>query len=392
MSNSAASKWKQPSSPLSLFSNWATILSENPSALEHLKRLADDWLEAPALSVANKRHPAPSRDAHDYVSMGPYWWPDPLRPDGLPYVRRDGEVNPQFYEYDSTALEALCFAVPHLVLYALGADSSRHAQQAGKLLWSWFLDPATRMNPHLNYAQFIPGITDGRPIGIIDTSSLVILIEATKYLPFNSEWTPAYLAALKGWFSNYLDWLLEGPFGPRERDELNNHGTWYDVQVASYAMFCDRPEVARQQIQSYTIPRILGQIEADGKQPRELARTLSLTYSTFNLLAFAFLALIARGLAIDLWTESGPAQGRLLKALEWLEPYYVGQQKWRGEQIHAFDTSSAAPLFYLAWLGTENTRFLKLCTPIEKQPWQRLIFSKSALTGRTYPLIKKQGT
>lgn len=34
-------------------------------------------------------------DANDYVSLARYFWPDPNTPNGLPYIRRDGHVNPE---------------------------------------------------------------------------------------------------------------------------------------------------------------------------------------------------------------------------------------------------------------------------------------------------------
>jgi len=37
----------------------------------------------------------PSGDKHDYMSIAPYFWPDPKKPDGLPYIRHDGKVNPE---------------------------------------------------------------------------------------------------------------------------------------------------------------------------------------------------------------------------------------------------------------------------------------------------------
>lgn len=368
----------QPSgSPFSLYAKWTSVLSENRSLLPQLEGIADEWMSSPVLSIVHKRHPAPSGDPHDYVSRGPYWWADPNSADGLPYIRRDGQVNPEYYEYDSVVLQSLCIAVPHLVLYALGAESTRHAEQAGKLLRGWFLDPATRMNPHLNYAQGIPGITEGRAIGIIDTTPMVLLIEAIKKLPFNSEWTPENLCATKDWFSQYLDWLLESPFGPRERDEPNNHGTWYDAQVVSFALFCERPEIARHQIETFTLPRVLNHITPDGEQPRELRRTLSWSYCTYNLCAFAWLATFARDLDIDLWAESGPAQGRIVRAMDWLLPYYLGEKEWTGQQIHPFDRSGVALLSYLFWLGTKEERFMNLCTKIDSLPWQRFLSSKS---------------
>jgi Alginate lyase len=29
--------------------------------------------------------------------MAKYWWPDQSEPDGLPYIRHDGQVNPEYY-------------------------------------------------------------------------------------------------------------------------------------------------------------------------------------------------------------------------------------------------------------------------------------------------------
>ena len=42
-----------------------------------------------------KTKPAPSGSLHDYFSQGPYFWPDPASPNGLPYIAHDGKVNPE---------------------------------------------------------------------------------------------------------------------------------------------------------------------------------------------------------------------------------------------------------------------------------------------------------
>ena len=340
------------------------------------------WLTTPILSVVQKTHPSPSGDPHDYVSFAAYWWPDPARPVRSPYVRRDGEVNPEFYEYDNARLESLCYAVPHLVFAAVFLDSLPHACQAGKLLRAWFLDEATRMNPHLRHGQFIPGLNDGRSIGIIDTTSLIFLLDAVVHLPFNDGWTPGHLDGLRQWVSSYLDWLLESKFGHEERRAEGNHGSWYDAQVCCFASFCGRADIARRQIVDHAIPRILEQIESDGTQPVELTRTLSLTYSTYNLLAFTCTARIAKGLGIDLWTPAGPAAGRLLQSLEWLFPYYAGQAHWPYQQIRPFTISGAAPLLHLVGQETGNAVYARLSQAIEAYPWQKLILSKSALAAR----------
>ena len=62
-------------------------------ALENLRKTADKALKNDAYSVTHKKITPPSGDAHDYLSYSRYWWPDPEKPDGLPYIRKDGVVN-----------------------------------------------------------------------------------------------------------------------------------------------------------------------------------------------------------------------------------------------------------------------------------------------------------
>jgi len=70
--------------------------SKYAEALRRLKKRADGLVvSAKTYSVTNKTMTPPSGDKHDYMSQAPYWWPDAARPGGLPYVRRDGERNPE---------------------------------------------------------------------------------------------------------------------------------------------------------------------------------------------------------------------------------------------------------------------------------------------------------
>jgi hypothetical protein len=360
-------------------------IARRPDAKARLAREADEWLTGDVISIVHKKNPAPSGDPHDYISLSPYRWPDPKKRDGLPWITRDGEVNPEFYNYDNPTLERLCHAVPKLVLQAHATNSATHAQRAGRLLRAWFIDPATRMNPHLNYAQTAPGLATGTPGGIIDTTSLVFLADAASRLAPNVEWTPSHLAGVKDWFARYTDWLLTSEPGRKEGAAMNNHGSWYDAQVACFALFCDQPKLARQQIERMTHERIARQIEPDGRQPAELRRTLALTYSTYNLLAHACTARAAATLGIDLWNWKS-ADGRSLRAgLDWLVPYYLKQHEWTHPQIRPFDFTSAAVLLNLAAQSTGDATFVRASEAVEEQPWQRLLFSKSSLAARQPP-------
>ena len=350
-----------------------------------LGREADRWLTGDVITIVHKKMPGPSGDPHDYVSLSPYSWPDPGKADGLPWITRDGQVNPAFYDYDNPVLERFCHAVPRLVLQAEAADSPPHARRAGRLLRAWFLDAETRMNPHLRYAQKTPGVTEGTAKGIIDATSLVFLADAASRLAFNEEWTAAHLAGVKGWFARYVDWLLTSEAGRKECSATNNHGSWYDAQVACFAVFADRPDLARRQIERTTMQRIAKQIEPDGRQPAELRRTLALTYCTYNLLAHACTAQVAATLGIDMW-DWKTSDGRSLRvALQWLLPYYAREQEWKRPQIHPFDFTSAAVLLNLAWQRTGDSALARVCDSVEEHPWQRLLFSKASLTGRDVP-------
>src|SRR5689334_5680509 len=63
-------------------------------ALAALEREAKAALQAGPFSVVDKTNVPPSGDKHDYMSIGPYFWPDPASSNGLPYIRHDGRRNP----------------------------------------------------------------------------------------------------------------------------------------------------------------------------------------------------------------------------------------------------------------------------------------------------------
>lgn len=235
------------------------------------------------------------------------------------------------------------------------------------------------MNPNLRHAQFIRGVTDGRGIGIIDTNSLIFLLDAVTRLPASSYWTEDDYRQLQSWFAAYTGWLTLHPFGLQEESEPNNHGSWYDAQVIAFSRFSGREEQIARRLER-TLERIRQQIRPDGSQPGELARTLSLTYSTYNLLAFACTAELAIKTGADLWNECP----ELKNALNYLKPYYSAPEKWSHPQIRPFEPRSAAPLLTLA-AGHLNDAELRRMQKELYQPQYRILFSKSAISGRKHP-------
>jgi hypothetical protein len=329
------------------------------AAVVPLRAAADQALGRGPFSVMAKKLVPPSGDKHDYLSVAPYFWPDPNRPDGLPYVSRDGERNPQRSsgDTDNGTENSMANDVETLALAHFFTGDQRYADQAARLLRVWFLDPATRMNPNLEFAQSVPGLTPGRPAGLIDTVDLVAMVEGVELLAHSGGLRESDLAGLRGWFARYLDWLLGSQNGKAEGEATNNHGNWYDVQVCRFALFVDRDELARRFLEQVGTVRISRQIEPDGRQPRELARTRSFHYSLYSLTALFALATMGQRLGVDLF-HFQTADGRSLRrALDFLVPYADPASTWPYQQIGGRSTRTLIPLLKQAARAFHEPRY-----------------------------------
>jgi len=278
--------------------------SDDPALAPARAALLEDAqaaLTAGPWSVTDKTRLPPSGDPHDYASLAPYWWPD----NGVdqPYVRHDGQVNPERSgdAYDAARFSAMADAVESLALAHFYTGEARYADRAGLVLRSWFLDPATRMNPNLNFGQGIPGLETGRPFGIIDAHRLVPVVEAVGLLAGSGALSPAEEIGLKQWFAALVNWMQTSPLGIAEGNTLNNHAIHYDAMLAHFSLFSGGETVARQVLADYPERRIAQQFAANGSLPEELARTRSFHYSASTLSSVYDLASLGECLGVDLW-------------------------------------------------------------------------------------------
>ncbi|MEI6519620.1 MAG: alginate lyase family protein [bacterium] len=320
-------------------------------AITALRSDADAALLMSPKSVVDKLYIPPSGDKHDYMSLGPYWWPDPDTVDGLPYIRRDGEVNPESLNdnFDRERFSKTMTAIETLALAYYFTNHQAYAEKAAVLLRHWFLSPTTRMNPHLQYGQAIPGRVDGRDIGIIDTRLLSNIVDAIGLLDNSSVLSDDDFVGLTAWMRDYLDWLLTSSHGIGESAQHNNHGTWYDVQAASLACFTGQFDIARQVISDSGMKRINAHIAVDGSQPKELARTRSWDYSVMNLDGLIRLAELGRHVNVDLWHHATPEGAGILTAIDFLAQYADGKKAWQYQQIHEINFTSTLP-YHLRWV------------------------------------------
>jgi hypothetical protein len=338
------------------------------AALAVLEEDAAKALAMAPVSVMDKAITPPGGDKHDYMSQAPYWWPDPAKANGLPYIQRDGQRNPEINRItDHANFDRLMDAVATLGLayHLTGRDA--YAEHAARLLRTWFLDLPTRMNPHLRFGQGIPGITEGRGIGLIETRMLPGMLDGVILIRDSTAWSKADDDGLRAWMGAYLKWMLESEHGKAEAKNGNNHETFYDVQVAGLALYTGQPDLARRTLQG-SRSRVDRQIEPDGSMPREIKRTRSLHYSLFNLEAFFRLATLGDRVGVDLWSYRS-ADGRSLRqALDFLVPYLAGEQKWPYDQITAVGPQESTWLLRRAAIAWKEPNYHTLAMKIAGGP------------------------
>jgi hypothetical protein len=333
-------------------------------ALADLETDANRGLTVAPMSVVDKGVTPPSSDKHDYMSQAPYWWPDPSKPGGKPYIRRDGQRNPAIDKItDRANLERLARTAFSLSLAFYFTGREDYAQHTAQLVRVWFLDSPTRMNPNLNFGQGIPGIADGRPAGIVETRFLPQIMDSVMLLQGSSAWPAADDQGLKNWMRAYLKWLQESSLGRDEATRGNNQETWEEVQVVSLALYTGQADVARAALQRSQVA-ISKEFEPDGRQPRELARTRSWDYSIFNLIAYLHVAELGGRVGVDLWNYRTPDGRSLRQGVDYLIPFATGEKRWPHKQITPFRPSELHPVLRLAAVGWKNPTYRALAQQI----------------------------
>ena len=303
--------------------------------VNHLVKDANKYLTAKAESVTDKKQVPASGDKHDYMSLAPYYWPDPSNPSG-PYIRKDGQKNPEINDYsDHKAIDNTTKAIKYLCLAYFFTNDETYAKKASELVHVFFLDAATKMNPNMKFAQAIKGVNDGRGTGILDSRAFVDVVSFIGLIDGSKAWTNTDKDALKAWFSEYYDWLSNSKNGIDERNAKNNHGIWFDTQMLGIGLYLGKEDAVKEYLKS-TIARVDVQQETDGRQPLELVRTAALSYSTFCLDAWFTAATLAENVGVDIWNYKTKDGKGIKTAFDWLLPYAMGDKAWTYPQIHDY--------------------------------------------------------
>jgi hypothetical protein len=357
--------------PLGLATRVASAQALDLATLDRVRilRAADRYLGEAPVTITASRSPRSTGGAHDYFSEGDYWWPDPAHPDG-PYIQRDGMTNPDNFTAHRAALMRLSVQVPALVAAWKVTREARYSDHARRHLRAWFVDPATMMSPHLQYAQAIKGRFTGRGTGIIDTVHLVEVARAITVLQDASLMPAAERDAVKDWFARYLTWMTTHQYGIDEREAKNNHGTCWVMQVAEFARYAGRADLTDYCRNRYRTVLLPNQIAADGRFPEELRRTKPYGYSLFNLDAMAMVCEILSTPNDNLWTYELPDGRGMRKAMAFMAPFIADKKTWtRPPDVMYFDEWPVRhPSLIFAGLALNEPAYLKVWRTLNPDP------------------------
>lgn len=302
------------------------------------------------ISVINKPQTFPEFDPKDYVSLATYYWPNPDTKNGLPYISRDGEANPEGKLYDKDKLRELAFITYYQgLLYYLTEDKKYYEDLKDNITY-FFLDEKTGMNPNLNHAQMILGKNLGRGIGIIDfTGNFTYPLRLLKILYDLGYIEEEFHTSFKTWIEKLSIWLEESPLGLEEKYARNNHGIFYDLGLAAIYDFLGESKKLLPLVYQMVEYRLVEEFAEDGSMPKETARTKSKNYSLMAIKGVYDFNTIIKAYGYDLyqlekWYYRKPAVD-LKKALSFLLDRLLTKQKpWEYQQIIPFDEATLIPL------------------------------------------------
>ena len=309
----------------------------------YLRWKAEEASARPTECLTDFVSPAVSGDPHDFFSEGPYWWPDPKNPGG-PYIRRDGEFNPDRFEEHYRVLHVICEDTLTLMLAAYHLDERKYADAALSKLHAFFVDEKTRMNPHFEYGQAIRGVCSGRYIGIIDAKCLhrvIFALDILREMAIENETT----AGMRQWIADMYNWLRTSKHGIGEKNHGNNHSTWYIALTIAMARFLgDEEDFAADCAFFCTLTE--KQLSPNGAFTDETTRTNAFTYCCFNIIGAALICEMAHCAGVDLWNRDFGGGKSMSAVIRWIAPYFTNPYSWPYKQING--AVGDAPMAMLA--------------------------------------------
>lgn len=313
-----------------------------PSELKVLDDLLEEAIAFGVHSVVEKKRLAPSGNPHDYMSCSIYHWPNPNTKDGLPYIERDGMDNPESIHGDKESLRTLAYITYLSAILFYITRKNKYLNIILKYNTFWFIDKDTKMNPHLQFAQCIPGVNDGEPGGIIDYAAsygyalhMLDILNQDKLFPFD------FYLEMKNWHQEFLSWLLTSKAGKIEGARVNNQGSLYDLLILNISSFLGEVNPSKEPYYQKLLERLHTQINEEGMLPLELVRTKTKSYTTMGLKM-----LLESAYLLQSYGYSFTENEEFKRAYDYVLPHYLNHT-WDHLQIKAFDSYRGYYILYL---------------------------------------------
>ena len=322
-----------------------------------LKEKADLYLTSPLFSVLDKTTLAPSGNIHDYWHPAPYYWPDETKPDGIPYIKKDGKRVPgtimyeaESIKYDRTAIQRVFDQSTTLAIAGYIFSNPKYTEKAANLIKRWFVDKRSSMNPNLSYSQVRMGHNNnlGNSSGVIETKDFYFFLDAVRLISKSEFFSDNDEAKMIIWCKEFLEWLNNSESGEKEVRANNNHGIAFDLQAYALSAYIGDTDQMHT-ISLRALSRMKDHFEEDGNQPHEMKRTLTAHYTAFNLHLWLNLnVLLCNTSSFNLLTEERSYSPNSIKPLEaavnWVLNY--SEKKWSFEQISDFNKQRYQHLYH----------------------------------------------
>ncbi len=332
-------------------------------------KAAEKYLKEEPVTITSCSSPKSAGGKHDFFSESDYWWPNPEKPGGR-FIRKDGMTNPDNFVGHRLIMRRFCVQMPALTAAYLVTKEDKYAKKATQHLRAWFVNEETRMNPSLQFAQAVKGVSTGRGVGVIDSLHLVEVARAVRVLEREGMLEATDLRAIKKWFQDYLQWLTSSKNGIEEREQKNNHGAEWVMQVAEYAQLVnDREQIAycRKRFKEVLLPNQMAQ---DGSFPKELGRTKPYSYSLFNLDLMAAICQILSDKTDNLFDFQLSDGRSLRKGIEFMYPYIADKSQWKHppDVMYYEYFPNRQPCLLFAGLAYNEKKYLELWGKLNPDP------------------------
>lgn len=317
------------------------------SALQQLKRVADNTLDVNARSVVDNGAPQNADgNAHKYGS-------------DAPYQDSDGEFSGEADREDYQAALHMSEWIRDLSLAYTFTEEDKYAKKSIELIHAWFVDPKTRMYPSAeNFGPHTKGLKKQNSIEhYITIPAMFYGASLVSGHPYWQELDPDGETKLHKWVEQFLAEMESKGYTGSEK---NNIYVWWLLTRGTAAAFVGDTGVLEDVFESWRTDA-LEQLETRGTLKFERWRTRGLYYSLYGLESLTLTAELARHHGVDLYGYAKYDESAIKSICDYHAKYLGDPEDWPfGEKGGLSDSelTEGASSFELAYSYWQKDAYL----------------------------------